>query len=405
MGLARCMMVLAVATLAAFPGSRDTQARTWYVEKDGSGDFTVIQAAVEAAATGDTIRIGPGRWTDYFWYQGWVFYVHVIGKDLTFIGAGASVTIVGHDQHSFPHPTSATAFSIDASSPISITRFEDIGVDMPGLFSWAIANGGSRLEVQNCRFTRLDKGVFTVGAGGGFIRNCEFEDVSFNNGGTAAQAYTPARDFVVEHSVFINCTTAFRADWSGCRDVTIQHCTITGGRVGVGFFSGASGNVRHCTITGPDTRGISLDIQSGIGEVVGNEVLVTSSYFASALYIGNASSSGTIIVRDNIFESNQAAFSLLSPRASLDCRGNHFLQHGGQGWLAWAGPNYSGDPVHLDLTGNWWGTTDTAYIAEHIWDGHDDPQVRIFFDYEPIADGPIPTEGQTWSQVKERFRD
>jgi hypothetical protein len=402
MGIARCLMVLVVAALAAFPGLRDAQARTWYVEKDGSGDFTVIQAAVEAAATGDTIRIGPGRWTDYFWYQGWVFYVQVFEKDLTFIGAGPSVTIVGHDQHSFPHPTSATAFGIDQTC--NITRFEDIGVDMPGLFSWAIAHYGNRLEVQNCRFTRLDKGVFTIGADGGFIRNCEFEDVSFNNGGTAAQAYTPARDFVVEHCTFVNCTTAFRADWSGCQDVTIQHCTITGGRTGVGFYSGASGNVRHCTITRPDTRGISLNI-TGIVEIIGNEVLVTAPEFGAALSIGNASTGSTIIVRDNVFESDYAAFMIVSPNASLDCRGNHFLQHGGQGWLAWAATNYMGDPVHLDLTGNWWGTTDTAYIAEHIWDCHDDPQVRIFFDYEPIADGPIPTEGQTWSQVKERFRD
>ena len=41
------LLVLAVASSA--------HGRTWHVEKDGSGDFTVIQDAVDAAADGDVI--------------------------------------------------------------------------------------------------------------------------------------------------------------------------------------------------------------------------------------------------------------------------------------------------------------------------------------------------------------
>ena len=51
------VVVVAVLLGLALP----VAARTWRVEKDGSGDFTVIQDAVDAAAAGDTIRIGPGR--------------------------------------------------------------------------------------------------------------------------------------------------------------------------------------------------------------------------------------------------------------------------------------------------------------------------------------------------------
>jgi len=36
--------------------------RSWRVEKDGSGDFAVIQNAVDAAAPGDTVVVGPGRY-------------------------------------------------------------------------------------------------------------------------------------------------------------------------------------------------------------------------------------------------------------------------------------------------------------------------------------------------------
>ena len=42
------------------------RCRTWVVELDGSGDFTVIQDAVDAAADGDTIFIGPGHHTAWF---------------------------------------------------------------------------------------------------------------------------------------------------------------------------------------------------------------------------------------------------------------------------------------------------------------------------------------------------
>lgn len=39
-------------------------ARTWRVEKDGFGDYTTIQPAVDAAAPGDIVLIGPGRYLE-----------------------------------------------------------------------------------------------------------------------------------------------------------------------------------------------------------------------------------------------------------------------------------------------------------------------------------------------------
>ena len=41
------------------------EAATWRVERDGSGDYTTIQPAINGAVHGDTILIGPGQYTEY----------------------------------------------------------------------------------------------------------------------------------------------------------------------------------------------------------------------------------------------------------------------------------------------------------------------------------------------------
>jgi len=58
----------------------------------------------------------------------------------------------------------------------------------------------------------------------------------------------------------------------------------------------------------------------------------------------------------------------------------------------------------LDLSNNYWGTTDTGLIDDWIWDGNDDPEVHAFVDYEPFAGQPIPTEQRTWGEVKNLYR-
>ena len=76
-------------------------AATITVEKDGSGDFTQVQPALDAAASGDTVLIGPGEFTElipsyipgYAWDVDVCAYVRV--PNLTIIGAGAGQTILG----------------------------------------------------------------------------------------------------------------------------------------------------------------------------------------------------------------------------------------------------------------------------------------------------------------------
>jgi hypothetical protein len=70
-------------------------AATITVEKDGSGDYTQVQPALDAAASGDTVLIGPGEFTElipsyipgYAWdveicayVRVWAFDVFILGR-------------------------------------------------------------------------------------------------------------------------------------------------------------------------------------------------------------------------------------------------------------------------------------------------------------------------------------
>jgi hypothetical protein len=71
------------------------------VRKDGTGDFAVIQQALNAAAAGDTILIGPGEYLDKTWirFPAWTHdiesYANVTVDNLTIIGEGADQTFIG----------------------------------------------------------------------------------------------------------------------------------------------------------------------------------------------------------------------------------------------------------------------------------------------------------------------
>ena len=57
--------IIALILLAVEPSlcASTSLATTWHVEKDGTGDFTIIQAAMNLCAPGDTVLVGPGRYT------------------------------------------------------------------------------------------------------------------------------------------------------------------------------------------------------------------------------------------------------------------------------------------------------------------------------------------------------
>ena len=124
--------------------------RTWCVEKDGSGDFTTIQPALDAAAPGDTVLIGPGRFieTHEVVTQGWTedVYAEVSKDSISIIGAGAGVTLIGPEERSKQIDPQPKGIYGPSASDVNGCIIENLTVEnIRDAIYW---NGG--VEVAHC---------------------------------------------------------------------------------------------------------------------------------------------------------------------------------------------------------------------------------------------------------------
>ena len=396
-----CFRILSVAFLfMSCAVSTDIHAATWRVAKDGSGDFTVIQDAVDAAADGDTIEIGPGRYADFTWEipGGWSI-ARVEDKSLTFIGSGTAETYLGPE--AFGDVDDNDVYCILVLGEGLITRIRDITCE--NVVYWGVRiEGEGRVEIDDCEFRNSSGGVFGVLRDGGWIRNCRFIDNNTDYWYESVILYTPSVGVAIENCLFQNCYIGFCAYWSGCEDITVRDCTFVGGTKGAGFTDGASGAIIDCEFSGLERYGI-VGNSPGTVRIEGNVIDQTgmpNSHCLSAYW-----SPGNYILRNNIFSSDAVILNIIRPNIGWDCEQNHFLRTGPQAWYVWPATSspYVWDPVHMDFSNNWWGTDDPDEVSAWIFDGNDDPQYHYFIDFLPMADGSVPVQARSWSEVKGMF--
>lgn len=159
-------------TIAVVCMSGVARAVSWHVEQDGTGDFTVIQDAVDAAADGDTIFIGPGLYQETHDYDppgGGIIQVAVSwsdSRDLFFIGTGRDQVIVGPDTYS---PVGPYGFWHEGQDNLFIE-----GIWFQNCFGSVIHLGD--VEVRNCRFSDFHGGIISTGVSDATYRilDCEF---------------------------------------------------------------------------------------------------------------------------------------------------------------------------------------------------------------------------------------
>lgn len=381
--IAALMLVTSLAAVDAF-------ARTWRVELDGSGDFTDIQPAVDTSAAGDTILIGPGRFDTFHpcvapaWTEQTVIWV--TRDNLTFIGAGQGVTIIGPTIYYGPLGRSPKGFcSIDGfSGKIRGLSIENIDT---GVYWWR----GS-LVLEDCTITGDNDqsfGGLVMWPYGAIIRDCTI-DTRF--AGRSCSVGVVSRDILFENCVF----KGFGYGPS-----------ITDSTTNVRFVGCSFLNVMN---------GIHCDHQSAIevtncyfrsNQIAAMNVLNDSRAILDRVTIdgaptGIAAAGGGIVTGTNV------VIQGASCEAVLPCCNSFVTLHNSH---ILAGPGYAvrclgtwTHSQHPDLSGNYWGTKDIDAIRGSIWDANDTPETNGVVRFEPFADGEVPTESTSWGDLKASFR-
>ena len=147
-------LIVGLSTVVLLVVASRAEARTWRVEKDGSGDFTVIQHAVNGAAPGDTIRVGPGTYEEYSfaWNNGqWDVYSCILASidNLTILGAGQGNTIVGLPRVGGHPDLDINGIGMALRGRLYVIGLTIVGVDQ-GVFVDSLDLSVTQCEIHSC---------------------------------------------------------------------------------------------------------------------------------------------------------------------------------------------------------------------------------------------------------------
>jgi hypothetical protein len=371
-------MTVVLAIIAASPAS----ARTWTVEKDGSGDYTVLQGALDASADGDTILVGPGRFdtfhADVSTIDGFEFaMIATVRTDVVLLGSGRDQTFVGSATYTGEAlGLPAGCLYVDGGAEATIagftfenaqgivtirhrTVFEDNRVDGSrkdrfATYNVAILNG-SNPEFRGCEFIGEDN-IISSGVNGVLIEDCTFIDDTLDGTGVSV---------------------------GGGTNVTVRRCQFEGGALGISFYFGAIGRIEDCEFPNPSFGGISM----GGGLMIAENLYIGSSRQPVRCAIGR-------IEIYNSYIEGGTQYTILSGD-EVYARGCHILNAGTEYTVT--GPSAEGEIT--DLRENWWGTTDVELIRSRI----DDRNGLVLF--EPILGDPVSDATTSFGELKSRFRD
>jgi hypothetical protein len=384
----RIGLLALVSMLLALP----SYGRTWRVEMDGSGDFMVIQDAVDAAADGDSIQIGPGLYSDYsFGYNNTMYDVYGcinINKDmLTIIGTNPDETIVGFME--YPEETGLYINGLNSINGDHVI-LRDLSIQF--LMAGAFWDGGDmdaeRVAFRDCEFC-------VVALGGGRIF-CSLAEDFIDKGVLLARG---ADGFEVIDTEFRSNTDGPAVAIAEAQDVLLRGLEITSG-IGVSVALGGGATLENSYIVGTGNLAIGVEyaenltlegcavqgaqqalVYDGVGSIVGSNCILVGGTWSTITTYGN----------------------------NLTLHNCHIINGGGYSVRARMRANGLAEPLVLDLTNNFWGTADSEQIASWIEDYYDyDPNEGYHFvivDYQPFMEDTVSVEKHSWTEVKEMFRD
>jgi sulfopyruvate decarboxylase TPP-binding subunit len=306
-----CFAVIAAALmiLAAVSAS----AVTHIVDGSGGGDFETVQAAVDAASTGDTLLIRAGIYEEN---------VLVIGSFMTWIGEGAGVTIIRAAaaepailmENAGISASTSTFRSLTVEShignPAAVVwdegygRFHDCelagdvgggeiwgGLLLENCSAWhAYAAGGDVSSfIGNCTLSSLSiSGVYVFGSGGASYWRSSYVEVEDSTVGDVHLTWAS-----LEAASSTIGPVSGTGDSSGCEATECELGTIE--------LGSAAMDLRNCTVDG----GIAVDGWLGIdywhaGDLVLVETLIEGGITVDLVMLADSPFGGIHIVHSTV---------------------------------------------------------------------------------------------------------
>jgi hypothetical protein len=391
------MYLFLVALLLA---SSSALAGTWRVELDGSGDFTTIQDALDAAAAGDSILVGPGEFTHSRLIPEWEGFratAAIYKSGLKIIGSGADLTVVGEDTVDWYYRVFVSG---DPLAPVNSLSVSDLTVR--GGYD-GIQYECDGLTVERCRFETSHRGIFGVGVDIALIKDCEF----YNELG-GIRPIAGSTNWTIANCTIEGGDIGISID--GAMGVQIRDCLVQSCDVGIQFYYSAGEIIRTQVIGSPDTEnGV------GIGSVVGSRLLLVDSvidYTQNSTWWALSAQAGEFTGHGNQIRgggnSSVDFFTNRQGNYTFDFHNNDIYQADEYALVLHDLDHNPSAPIrHFDLTNNYWGTTDPDSIAAWIDDANDHPgdlNYRGIVDFDPFLVDQVPVRKKSLSDIKGLFR-
>jgi hypothetical protein len=369
----------ALALLAA-----NASAAILRVERNGTGEFTTLQAAVDAASPGDVLLIGPGRYDDIHTVQFGTelseVLVDVHVGNLTFRGTDRNAVVLGPAE---PAPFLVRWWGLIAPHDLGSLTVENLTVE--NLY-YGVGLVGTDLTVRDCTLRQGDDGINTACRGVTTVERSTFmdwgshgiavsdvygsqathiSDCEFIRGGYGVDSQTVGT--IVNNCRFRECSVGLQLSFAAMG--TVDRCILQAiRRVGIGVIDGSTCSLTDCTVESAE------------------ENMVVENY-------SHVTGTG------NIFPGGSYATMTFDGQGTATLHACHILQ--GSGPRVRTGS--TGPAYVIDLTNNYWGTTDVQQIAGSIVDHNDFSYLTATVLFQPFFEQPVPTGRISFGTVKARF--
>lgn len=377
--------VILLSLIVATTAIGAANAAVLRVEQDGTGGYLKIQDAVNVAASGDTIMIGPGRYDDLqprgvnnvvcvaYWED---------NRNLTFIGESADEVIIG-----------PATYAPSGTGPQGIHQHEPADVVVRSMsftnLRAAVVVGRGTVLIDGVRFDTGESGLAVQVADTCVVRNSSFTDypaVPGDNG--QAIIFNGAEFAEIVECEFIDSYVYFGSTRNGIlRDCISSHDKFAGYASSGGLIQGcvASGyvfvynrdpmRIEGNTLTSPSFN-LRVDRQE-------TRVIVERNIITSPTSVGN--------------------FQIADNTGSFAARENDIRAGAGYAVLVFSG-GVQGAVRHLDMGDNYWfENSNAAALDSLIYDANDDSTVLAVVDYEPIRTESVPVKKRSLGGLKALF--